>query len=106
MLPWLRNIIIIILILTLIYAVLSFKARRQFKEKLTGAYEASDKTESQEVYIAKGLSRYQRSYRPRLILTVYLYQRPIPSYTRYYQRCSHSLLPPPARYCESCRHRS
>lgn len=72
MLPWLRNIIIIILILTLIYAVLSFKARRQFKDKLTGAYEASDKAESQEVFIAKGLSRYQRSYRPRLILTVYL----------------------------------
>jgi len=72
MLPWLRNIIIIILVLTLIYAVLSFKARRQFKDKLTGAYEASDKTEAQDVFIAKGLSRYQRSYRPKLILTVYL----------------------------------
>ncbi len=72
MIVWLRNIIIIILVLTLIYAALSFKARRQFKDKLTGDYEASDKSDSQEVFIAKGLNHYQRSYRPRLILTVYL----------------------------------
>ena len=72
MLPWLRNIMIIILVLTVIYAVLSFKARRQHKDKLIGAYEASDKTDSQDVFIKKGLSSYQRSYRPKLILTVYL----------------------------------
>jgi hypothetical protein len=71
MLPWLRNIIVIILVLTLIYAVLSAKARRQYKDKLAGAYEASDKSEDKALFITKGLSRYQRSYRPKLILTVY-----------------------------------
>lgn len=72
MLLWLRNIIIIILVLTVIYAVLSFKARQQHKDKLAGTYAASKSTEPKDVYIAKGLSAYQRSYRPKLILTVYL----------------------------------
>ena len=72
MLPWIRNIVFIILILTIIYAVLSFKARRQQRDKLAGAYETSDKSETKDAYIDKGLQSYQRSYRPKLIFMVYL----------------------------------
>jgi len=71
MLPWLRNIIIIILVLTIIYAVLSFKARRQYKDKIAADYEASDKSEAKDIFMTKGLNNYQRSHRPKLILTVY-----------------------------------
>ena len=72
MIIWIRNIILIILILTIIYAVLSFKARRQQRDKLAGAYEGSDKNDTKEAYIDKGLRSYQRSYRPKLIFMVYL----------------------------------
>lgn len=72
MLPWIRNITIIVLVLTIIYAILSFKARRQARDKLAGDYEASDKSETKDAYINKGLKSYQRSYRPKLVLIVYL----------------------------------
>jgi len=72
MIVWIRNIILIILILTIIYAVLSFKARRQARDKLIGDYAASDKTESKDEFLSKGLRHYQRSYRPKLVLLVYL----------------------------------
>jgi len=72
MIIWIRNIILIIMVLTIIYAVLSFKARRQARDKLVGAYESSDKTETKDAYVSKGLQKYQRSYRPKLVLLVYL----------------------------------
>lgn len=72
MIIWARNIILIIMILTIIYAVLSFKARRQHRDKLAGDYESSDKSETKDIFIDKGLRSYQRSYRPKLILMVYL----------------------------------
>ena len=71
MIIWIRNIILIILILTIIYAVLSFKARRQARDKLIGDYESSDKSENKEVYLRKGMRNYQRSYRSKLVLLVY-----------------------------------
>ena len=72
MLPWIRNIIFIVLVLTIIYAILSFKACRQARDKLAGDYETSDKSETKSVYIDKGLKSYQRSYRPKLVFIVYL----------------------------------
>ena len=71
MIIWIRNIILIILILTIIYAVLSFKARRQARDKLIGDYESSDKSENKEVYLRKGMRNYQRSYRSKLVLLIY-----------------------------------
>lgn len=72
MIIWIRNIILIIMILTIIYAILSFKARRQARDKLAGDYEASETSEDKTVFIEKGLRTYQRSYRPKLVLLVYL----------------------------------
>ena len=46
MIIWIRNIILIIMVLTIIYAILSFKARRQARDKIAGDYETSDKSES------------------------------------------------------------
>ena len=72
MIIWIRNIILIIMVLTIIYAILSFKARRQARDKIAGDYETSDKSESKTAFIDKGLKGYQRSYRPKLVLIVYL----------------------------------
>ena len=72
MIIWIRNIILIIMVLTIIYAILSFKARRQARDKIAGDYETSDKSESKTAFIDKGLKSYQRSYRPKLVLIVYL----------------------------------
>ncbi len=77
MLPWLRNIILIFLVLSLIYAVLRFTSRYTRRQKLISEYEAgpkeaSQKDTSQEVYVAAGLKKYDKSLRPKLFVFVFL----------------------------------
>lgn len=71
MIVWLRNGVVIFVILTLAYALLSFKARRKEQDRLNAAYADSDKTVSKADYIADGLDTYNRSFRPKLLLGVY-----------------------------------
>jgi len=76
MFPLIRNIIIIFLILTVAYAILSFTARVKQRVNLEAEYKSQSdikkQTEDKEVFIARGMKKYARSYKPKLILGVYI----------------------------------
>lgn len=76
MIGWVRNIVIIFAVLSIVYVVLSVKARLTQKAKLDAEYMAPDKsrdiTQSKKEYIATGMKKYGKSYRPKLIFGVYL----------------------------------
>ena len=71
-----RNIVIILLLLSLVYAVLSFTARIKHRQLLEAEYEMLpeyDKmAESEDDYASRGMKAYTRSYRPKLFLGVFI----------------------------------
>ena len=71
-----RNIVIIFLLLSVAYAILSFTARVKQRAQLESEYktqsELRQQSEDKEVFIARGMKRYGRSYKPKLILGVYV----------------------------------
>ncbi len=76
MIIWIRNIVVIFVLLSIVYVILSIKARLVQRAKLDAEYTAPDKAKdisvSKEEYIAKGMQKYGKSYRPKLIFGVYL----------------------------------
>ena len=76
MIIWIRNIVIIFVLLSIAYAVLSIKARLTQRAKLASEYTVHDKSKddaiSKDEYIAEGMQKYGKSYRPKLIFGVYL----------------------------------
>ena len=76
MFPIIRNIIIIFLLLSVAYAILSFTARVKQRSQLESEYKTQSEikqvTEEKEVFVARGMKRYGRSYKPKLILGVYV----------------------------------
>lgn len=73
MIIWVRNIIFIVLILCLIYAVLSASGRMRQRLRLKSEYKAADtdKTDKED-FMAKGMTKYDRSMRPKLFLFVFI----------------------------------
>ncbi len=71
-----RNIVIIFLLLSVAYAILSFTARVRQRVQLEAEYKTQSdlrqQSEDKEVFIARGMKRYGRSYKPKLILGVYV----------------------------------
>jgi len=72
----LRNIVILFVLLTIVYALLSFLARFRERARLSAEWEAQSELRKQsqdrETFIALGMRAYARSYRPKLILGVYI----------------------------------
>jgi len=68
---WVRNIIFIVFVLSVIYAVLSTTGRFKQRKRLLSEYKASQLSGNKEVFIAKGLAQYDRSMRPKLFLFVF-----------------------------------
>ena len=71
-----RNIVIIFLLLSIAYAILSFTARVKHKVQLEAEFKTQSElrqiTEDKDVFVASGMKRYGRSYKPKLILGVYI----------------------------------
>jgi len=71
-----RNIVIIFLLLSIAYAVLSFTARMRQKSVLEAEYKTQSElrqmSEEKDIFISRGMKRYARSYKPKLILGVYI----------------------------------
>ena len=71
-----RNIVIIFLLLSIAYAILSFTARVKHRVHLEAEYESQSElrqiTEDKETFVARGMKKYGRSYKPKLILGVYI----------------------------------
>lgn len=71
-----RNIVLVFLLLTVIYALLSLTANWRERSRLATEYELQSDlkktTLDKDVFIAEGMKRYGRSYKPKLILGVYI----------------------------------
>lgn len=71
-----RNFIIIFLLLSVAYAILSFTARLKHRSRLESEYKTQSDlrqmSEEKDVFIARGMKKYARSYKPKLILGVYV----------------------------------
>lgn len=76
MFPIVRNIVIIFLLLSVAYAILSFTARIKQRVNLEAEYKTQSElrqmSEEKDVFIARGMKKYARSYKPKLILGVYV----------------------------------
>lgn len=72
----LRNIVIVMLLLTLIYVILSTYARWKHRRLLQAEYktlsEIEQAAEDEDEFIARGMKAYARSYRPKLFLGVFI----------------------------------
>ncbi len=72
MIIWVRNVVIIFLVLSAIYVALSLRARLKQRDKLSAEFESSDKLVDKQEFVASGLQKYNKSFRPKLIFGVYL----------------------------------
>ena len=80
MIIWVRNIVVIFVLLSIVYVILSLRARFIQRAKLDAEYTAPEKSPkkpmniavSKQEHIAKGMQKYGKSYRPKLIFGVYL----------------------------------
>ena len=73
MIIWVRNIVIILFILTAIYLALSTVSRMRQRQKLKLDYKAAKTETPQDDYMAKGMQKYERSLKPKLFVGVYLF---------------------------------
>jgi Ca2+/Na+ antiporter len=72
---FIRLVLILLVALTIIYAMVSLYSRSVRREKLENAWDAapeSDAEGARDTYIAKGLADYRTSLRRKLILLVYV----------------------------------
>lgn len=73
MIIWVRNIIFIVFILSVIYVLLASSGRMRHRKRLTSEYKAAGTAnKDQGDFIAKGMIKYERSMRPKLLLFVYI----------------------------------
>ncbi len=73
MIIWVRNIVLILFVLTIIYVTLSTVSRMRQRQKLKISYEADHAETPKEEFIAKGMKKYERSLKPKLFIGVYLF---------------------------------
>lgn len=73
MIVWVRNIVFILFILTIIYLVLSSVSRLRKRQRLKIDYEAANADTPEDEFIAKGMQKYERSLKPKLFIGVYLF---------------------------------
>jgi len=72
MIIWLRNLVFIVLLLSAIYAVLSISGRYKARKRLQAEYDAAAPELPQKEFVARGLTAYDRSARPKLFLFVFI----------------------------------
>jgi hypothetical protein len=75
MIGLIRNIVLIFLILTVVYVILSQWSRWRERARLADDYRAQteqfQQTETEDDFVSRGMARYNRSLRPKLFLSVY-----------------------------------
>ena len=73
MIIWVRNIVLILFVLTLIYLALSTVSRLRHRRKLIADYKTEHAKAPEDEFIAKGIAKYERSLKPKLFMGVYLF---------------------------------
>lgn len=72
MFGFLRLILLLAIVLTVVYAAVSFYSREVRRAKLKRHWKRKGLTGDREAFIQRGLKHYDRSLRRRLILLVYI----------------------------------
>lgn len=72
MLPMLRLLFILMVVLTIVYVALSIYSRSVRRAKLAAHWERKGLTGDRDAFIRRGLEKYDRSFRRKLILGVYI----------------------------------
>ena len=70
---WIRWAVILFLVLTLIYGILTLTNRSKEKDRLRAAYAGTDKSHTEKEYLEQGMVRYNKSLKAKLLLGVYLF---------------------------------
>ena len=70
---WVRNIVLVLLVMTAIYLILSSGSRKRHHKKLQLEFQSKNEEISQEQFIATGMQKYERSLKPKLFVGVYLF---------------------------------
>lgn len=73
MIIWVRNIVLILFVLTIIYIALSTLSRLRRHRKLALEYDGVTTGMPKEEFISKGMKKYERSLKPKLFIGVYLF---------------------------------
>ena len=73
MIIWVRNIVLILFVLTIIYLVLSSVSRFRKRQSLKLDYKTTNAATPEDEFITKGMQKYERSLKPKLIVGVYLF---------------------------------
>lgn len=72
MIIWIRNLVIILLVLSVVYTLLSISSRMRQKQKLINEYKVTQAETPKEEFVATGMQKYERSLKPKLIFGVFL----------------------------------
>ncbi len=72
MLPFLRLMLILLIVLTILYIAVSIYARRVRRGKLEAHWDRKGMTGDRDAFVERGLTKYDRSFRRRLILGIYV----------------------------------
>lgn len=72
MLAFLRLVVFGFLILSVIYVVVSFWSRATRRRKLEREWEATGRPGDKETYLTEGMAQYDRSFRRKLIVLIYV----------------------------------
>ena len=72
MIIWVRNIILIVFILSAIYVLLSTSGRMRQRKRLNSEYKASNSEINKDEFMTTGMVKYDRSMRPKLFLFVFI----------------------------------
>lgn len=70
---WIRWAVILFLLLTVIYAVMTFTNRAKAKDRLKARYAEEGSALSEKEFVDVGMGKYNRSLRAKLVLGVYLF---------------------------------
>jgi len=71
MIGWVRNFIIIFIVLTVIYVALSLVSRFKHEIKLAAEYDEQERTVTKEQFISEGMIKYKSSLRSKLLFGIY-----------------------------------
>lgn len=72
MIGFIRLIVMLLVVLTVIYICLSFYSRAVRRGKLKEKWEAGPKLVNRDTFVQRGLERYDGSIRRKLLLGVYI----------------------------------
>ncbi len=70
---WVRNGVILLLLLTVIYGILTLTNRAKQKDRLKHKHISDNNPMPMDDYMAEGMARYNRSLRAKLLLGVFLF---------------------------------